>query len=76
MSQGDTKTGHTINDIVSDLISEVDDGTLVNKHTQASQLHDVTAVNHDEEVRDYNELVCHGLSCVSEGAYSPTKRNH
>lgn len=49
----DSTTGRTINDVVRDLISEVDnDGTLtllVSEQVQASHAHDVAA-HHDEEV--------------------------
>ena len=46
----DSKTGRTINDILRDLISEVDDGTLtllVSKQTQASQAHDISVYNEE-----------------------------
>jgi len=57
LSQGgtvvtDSTSGRTINDVIRDLISEVDDGTLallVSEHVQASQANNVV-VNHDEEV--------------------------
>ena len=50
---GDSTIGHTINDVVRDLINEGDDdGTLallVSEQVQASKAHN-TAAGHDEKV--------------------------
>ena len=58
MNQGDTVvtdstiTSHKINNVIKDLVSEVDDGTLallVSEQAQGSQAQDITA-HHEEEV--------------------------
>ena len=60
MNQGDTVvtdsiTSHKINNVIKDLVSEVDDGTLallVSEQAQRSQAQDITA-HHEEEVEFY-----------------------
>lgn len=64
MNQGgtavpDSITSHTINDVIKDLVSEVDDGTLatlVSEQTQGSQAQDTTDY-HEEVGYIYNNKI-------------------